>query len=88
MNDLVPQTQHRFEIYLQNPTNVALQVAEVRSRFEGEDGGVKRFLEITRRLGFDTKQMDRSNKMFLMAEFKKSARAPEKNVEFKAKVMN
>lgn len=62
------------------------QVAEVRSRFEGEEGGVERFLEVTKRLGFDTRQMDRSNKMFLMAEFKKSNRKPEKGVDFEAKV--
>lgn len=62
------------------------QVAEVRSRFEGEEGGVERFLEVTKRLGFDTRQMDRSNKMFLMAEFKKSKRKPEKGIDFEAKV--
>lgn len=62
------------------------KVAEVRSRFEGEEGGVERFLEVTKRLGFDTRQMDRSNKMFLLAEFKKSGRKPERGVEFEAKV--
>lgn len=63
-----------------------LQVAEVRSRFEAEEGGVERFLEVTKRLGFDCRQMDRTNKMFLLAEFKKSAREPEKGVDFEAKV--
>ncbi|CAM9939591.1 unnamed protein product [Ectocarpus fasciculatus] len=62
-----------------------VKVAEVRSRFEGEEGGVERFLEVTKRLGFDTRQMDRSNKMFLLAEFKKSGRKPERGVEFEAK---
>ena len=47
---------------------------------------MERFLEVTKRLGFDTRQMDRSNKMFLMAEFKKSKRKPEKGVDFEAKV--
>lgn len=70
------------------PSPLFCQVAEVRSRFEGEEGGVERFLEVTKRLGFDCRQMDRSNKMFLMAEFKKSARTPEKGVEFEAKVRN
>ena len=70
------------------PSPLFFQVAEVRSRFEGEEGGVERFLEVTKRLGFDCRQMDRSNKMFLMAEFKKSARTPEKGVEFEAKVRN
>lgn len=65
---------------------VKSQVAEVRSRFEGEEGGVERFLEVTKRLGFDRRQVDRSNKMFLLAEFKKSARRPEQNVDFEAKV--
>ncbi|CAM9933340.1 unnamed protein product, partial [Sphacelaria rigidula] len=63
-----------------------LQVAEVRSRFEGEEGGVERFLEVAKRLGFDSRQVDRSNTMFLMAEFKKSGREPEDGVEFEAKV--
>lgn len=58
----------------------------MRSRFEGEEGGVERFLEVTRRLGFDTRQMDRTNKMFLLAEFKKSKRKPESGIEFEAKV--
>lgn len=49
---------------------------------------MERFLEVTKRLGFDCRQMDRSNKMFLMAEFKKSARTPEKGVDFEAKVRN
>ncbi|CAM9526136.1 unnamed protein product [Scytosiphon promiscuus] len=62
-----------------------VKVAEVRSRFEGEEGGVERFLEVTRRLGFDTRQMDRTNKMFLLAEFKKSKRKPESGIEFEAK---
>lgn len=61
-------------------------MAEVRSRFEGKEGGVERFLEVTNRLGFDRRQIDRSNKMFLMAEFKKSGRRPENGVEFEAKV--
>lgn len=47
---------------------------------------MERFLEVTKRLGFDTRQMDRSNKMFLMAEFKKSNRKPERGVDFEAKV--
>ncbi|CAM9245074.1 unnamed protein product [Choristocarpus tenellus] len=66
-----------------------MKVAEVRSRFEGmEGGGVDLFLDVTRRLGFDKKQLDRSNKMFLVMEFKKSGRTPEQGVEFSAKVMN
>lgn len=65
----------------------ALQkVAEVRSRFEGEEGGVERFLDVTKRLGFDRRQMDRSNKMFLLAEFKKSARKPQEGIDYEAKV--
>lgn len=59
----------------------------MRSRFEGEEGGVERFLEVTRRLGFDRRQLDRTNKMFLLAEFKKSARPPQKGVDFEAKVL-
>eukprot|EP00904_Undaria_pinnatifida_P001711 jgi/Undpi1/11540/HiC_scaffold_30.g13837.m1 len=66
-------------------TGGLVKVAEVRSRFEGEEGGVERFLDVTKRLGFDCRQMDRSNKMFLMAEFKKSNRTPEKGVDFEAK---
>ena len=47
---------------------------------------MERFVGVAKRLGFDCRQMDRSNKMFLMAEFKKSARTPEKGVNFEAKV--
>lgn len=62
------------------------KVAEVRSRFEGQEDGVDRFVDVARRLGFDCRQMDRSNKMFLMAEFKKSKRKSENGVDFEAKV--
>lgn len=61
-------------------------MAEVRSRFEGEKGGVERFLEVARRLGFDKMKMDQTNKMFLLAEFRKSSRTPEEGVTFEAKV--
>lgn len=47
---------------------------------------MERFLDMVQRLGFDRRQLDRSNKMFLMAEFKKSGRRPEDGVEFEAKV--
>lgn len=47
---------------------------------------MERFLEVTRRLGFDQRQLDRSNKMFLLAEFKKSGRPSEAGIEFEAKV--
>lgn len=47
---------------------------------------MERFLDVTRRLGFDTRQMDRGNKMFFMAEFKKSNRKSERGVDFEAKV--
>ena len=47
---------------------------------------MERFLDVARQLGFDSKQMDRTNKMFLLAEFKKSNRKPQEGVAFEAKV--
>lgn len=49
-----------------------MQVAEVRSRFEGAEGGLKAFVNALKELGLDCRQMDQSNKMFVMMEFRKS----------------
>lgn len=58
----------------------------MRSRFEGDNGGVERLVEVMRKLGFDRKELDRTNKMFLLAEFRKSSRQRQEGVEFEAKV--
>jgi ribosomal RNA-processing protein 8 len=64
-----------------------LKVAEVKSRFETESlGGIDGFVEAMHKLGFDCKQRDEKNKMFVLFEFAKSNRKPQSGVsiEFKA----
>jgi ribosomal RNA-processing protein 8 len=62
-----------------------VKVAEVRSRFEGAEGGLEAFITVMTRLGFDLKQCDNTSTMFVMLEFKKTDRQPEPDVEFTAK---
>ncbi|CAM9710846.1 unnamed protein product [Discosporangium mesarthrocarpum] len=73
------------EAYRVLRTGGVMKVAEVRSRFEGVEGGVEAFLDVTHRLGFDKKNLDRRNKMFLLMEFVKSGRKPQQGVRFAAK---
>ncbi|CAM9254152.1 unnamed protein product [Chrysoparadoxa australica] len=62
-----------------------VKVAEVRSRFEGAPGGLEAFMHVMEQLGFDKVSCDRSNTMFVMLEFRKAKRTPEKGVHFTAK---
>eukprot|EP01084_Bolivina_argentea_P181682 313749_1 len=66
-----------------------MKVAEVRSRFEGKEsgggGGLKSFLCAMSQAGFDCRRCEKSNKMFVMIEFRKSSRKPDPNAMFKAK---
>ncbi len=49
-----------------------LKIAEVRSRFEEEAGGVEKFVAAIETLGFSpTSKPDRKNKMFVLFEFRK-----------------
>lgn len=66
-----------------------LRIAEVRSRFEGEKEGTKKFVQVIKRCGFDLVQQDSSgddrNKMFFEVEAKKSSREPQSDLEYSAK---
>ncbi len=57
--------------------NGIVKIAEVRSRFESEENGFKKFLRILKRAGFDVVTKDFSNKMFCMVECKKGNRQPD-----------
>lgn len=52
------------------------QVAEVRSRFEGQEGGIEAFLAACKGLGLACRRVDKGNKMFFLAEFVKEGRGP------------
>jgi ribosomal RNA-processing protein 8 len=76
-----------------------LRIAEVRSRFEGEGDGVKKFLRILKKCGFDLcaiegqgrgqgngpAEHDDKNKMFFEVEARKSTRSIEPRLEYTAK---
>lgn len=69
--------------------NGILKIAEVRSRFEGKgDTGMvelDRFLKVLQQLGFESQKVDRSNKMFVMIDLRKSCKAPDKSLQYTAK---
>jgi len=63
-----------------------LKIAEVRSRFEGDDsGGLSKFLKILKRAGFDITEKIFDNRMFFLLECVKTSRAPRIDHEFSAK---
>lgn len=62
-----------------------IKIAEVRSRFEGEDDGMKKFLRVLKRAGFDITEKPTSNKMFFMLECEKSDRSQTISKEYSAK---
>ena len=51
-----------------------IKIAEVRSRFEGENDGFKKFIRVIKLSGFDIVKKGFPSKMFLMIEGKKSNR--------------
>ena len=63
-----------------------LKIAEVRSRFEGEKDGIKKFLRTLKKAGFDCAEKNFENKMFFMLECVKSTRSPIFDVDYSAKV--
>lgn len=71
--------------------NGQVHIAEVRSRFEskaGKESGkddFEGFVNVLDQLGFKCVKTDRSNKMFVLLDLKKSGKAPKKDVEFTAK---
>jgi SAM-dependent methyltransferase len=64
-----------------------LVIAEVRSRFESKNGRdeFSDFLGVLSKLGFECSKEDRTNKMFLLLEFKKTGVKPDGSVSFTAK---
>jgi len=75
-----------------------LKIAEVRSRFEGESEGIKKFIRVLKKAGFDIAHDqgsetggggrgggDAHNKMFFEIEGKKSARPGVIDAEYSAK---
>ena len=62
-----------------------IKIAEVRSRFEGEDDGMKKFLRVLKRAGFDVTEKPSFNKMFFMLECEKSDRPQTVSKEYSAK---
>jgi ribosomal RNA-processing protein 8 len=62
-----------------------MKIAEVRSRFEGEADGMKKFLRVLKRAGFDITEKPSSNKMFFIVECMKSDRAQDINDDYSAK---
>lgn len=62
-----------------------LKIAEVRSRFEGEADGMKKFLRVLKRAGFDITEKPSSNKMFFMLQCEKSERPQDVSADYSAK---
>eukprot|EP00605_Chrysophyceae_sp_TOSAG23-4_P002716 GSChrysophyteH1.ASY1.ANO1.2995.1 assembled CDS len=69
-----------------------IKICEVRSRFEGETDGVKKFLRVLKRAGFDLhggithkQRHDGNNKMFFDVEARKSARGCAEDLQYRAK---
>lgn len=62
-----------------------MKIAEVRSRFEGEADGMKKFLRVLKRAGFDIIEKPSSNKMFFILECMKSDRTQDINDDYSAK---
>ena len=62
-----------------------VKIAEVRSRFEGQEDGMKTFLQVLKMSGFDVTEKPSSNRMFFIMECMKSDRKPAVNNEYSAK---
>jgi ribosomal RNA-processing protein 8 len=56
--------------------NGIIKIAEVRSRFEGEKNGIKKFVRTLKKAGFDCVHKDFDNKMFFILECIKVDRIP------------
>jgi ribosomal RNA-processing protein 8 len=56
--------------------NGILKIAEVRSRFEGEKNGIKKFIRVLKKAGFDCVDKYFDNKMFFILECIKVDRTP------------
>ena len=56
----------------------ALKIAEVRSRFDEQKGGIERFVQAVSEMGFEHKNTDRHNKMFVLFDFVKAKKGVAK----------
>jgi hypothetical protein len=63
----------------------SVKIAEVRSRFEGEADGIKKFIRILKRAGLDVHDRPSPNKMFFEIECTKSSREPDIDADYSAK---
>ena len=73
------------EAYRILKTKGILKIAEVRSRFEGEADGMKKFLRVLKRAGFNITEKPSSNKMFFILECAKSERTQDISDDYSAK---
>lgn len=48
-----------------------MKIAEVRSRFDEEHGGIERFIDAVKKIGFEFKKMVKDNKMFVLIDMVK-----------------
>eukprot|EP01035_Chromulina_nebulosa_P018027 gene18027-23668_t len=64
-----------------------VKITEVRSRFEGEQHGIKKFIKVLKLAGFDIRQSTEQsqNKMFFEIECSKSEREPSFDRAYSAK---
>ena len=63
-----------------------IKIAEVRSRFEGEKDGIKRFIRTLKKSGFDCVEKNFENKMFFVLDCVKTKRKPLFDEEYSARV--
>lgn len=62
-----------------------MKIAEVRSRFEGTEDGMKKFLRVLKKAGFDITEKPSSNKMFFILECVKTDRIQDISDDYSAK---
>jgi ribosomal RNA-processing protein 8 len=55
------------------------------SKKKSDDSLLNHFLDVMNQLGFNSTKMDKSNKMFLLMEFEKTGKKPDKDATFTAK---
>ncbi|OQS03552.1 ribosomal RNA-processing protein [Thraustotheca clavata] len=65
--------------------NGVLKIAEVKSRMETPSLGIAGFVKKVKDLGYDLRQKDENNKMFVTFEFVKTKREPKPNVTIELK---
>eukprot|EP00934_Nitzschia_sp_Nitz4_P008400 Nitzschia sp. Nitz4//scaffold21_size171442//16628//17683//NITZ4_002142-RA/size171442-processed-gene-0.3-mRNA-1//1//CDS//3329542354//8390//frame0 len=66
-------------------SNTTKQDTPSKEKKSSNAGTLVEFVKVLEQLGFKCKKTDRSNKMFLLLDLKKSGKAPNKNLAFSAK---